>query len=99
MKLPYLVRGEDVFLIDPRALRVWIALPFDKVLQFASFAEPPRFFDFLDFIFFFSVDQFWRWALIVGPMCYCLVIGCEKIDVKHGVNAPLRGKFKAINNR
>ena len=93
MKLPYRVRGEDVFLIDPRAFRVGIALPFDKVLQFSSFAEPPRFFNPFDFIFFFSVDQIRWWALIVGPMCYCFAIRCEKIDVEYWMDAPLRGKF------
>ncbi len=32
----------------------------------------------------------------VGAVHYCFLVGCEKIDVKHGVNTPLCGKFQTI---
>ena len=34
--------------------------------------------------------------LVVGAMCYCFAIRREKINVKHWMNAPLRGKFETV---
>ena len=92
-ELPHLIVCEDVILIDPLVVRVWIAFPFNQILKSPSSAEQPRVQNLLDCVFFFAVDQFWRWALIVGAMHYGLAIGGEKIDVKHWMDAPLRGKF------
>ena len=99
MKLLHGLISKYVSGVDPLVLRVRIPLPFDKVLQFPSSAEMPLVQNLLDLVFFFSIDQFWWWALIVAPMCGSFAIRCEKVCVKNGVDAPLRGKFETIVDR
>ncbi len=38
-KLPYHFVHMYVLLIDPFVIRIWVSLPFDKVLQFLSSAK------------------------------------------------------------
>src|ERR1700761_4363022 len=82
--------------VDPLVFQVWIPLPLDKILQFLPPAEVPLVQNLLDFIFFFAIYQFGRWALIVAPMRESLTIRCEKVCVKNGVYAPLHGKFETV---
>jgi hypothetical protein len=98
-KLPYRFIRKYIPLIDPLVLRVGIALVFHKVLQFPSSAESPNVDDLFDFVFFFAVYQIGRRSLVIRTMCRGLLIPREKIRVEHRVNAPLRGKFKAIVDR
>jgi hypothetical protein len=44
--------------------------------------------DGLDFKFFFSIDHFGRWAVEVGPVFFCFVIGGEERGVKDVMNGP-----------
>jgi len=85
-----------VFFVDPLILRVGVSFPFDQILQASSSAEMPRIENLLYFEFFGAIHQVWWWALVIRTMCHGLVIRCEKIDVKHGVNAPRCGQIKAI---
>jgi hypothetical protein len=90
-ELPHLIISEDVILVDPHVVRVRVPLPFDQILQSPSSAEQPRVQNLLDFIFLGVINQIGRWALIVGAVRYCFTIRREKVYVKHGMDAPLRG--------
>ena len=88
---PHLIICKDVILIDPHIVRVRISLPFNQILKSPSSAEQPRVQNLLDLVFFGVIDQLGRRALIVGAVRYCFTIRREKVYVKHGVDAPLRG--------
>ncbi len=78
---------------------VWVPFPFDKVLQFASSAKLPRVQNLLNLIFFFIINQVWRWSRVIWTMDDHLVIWCEKINEKDVMNTPLCGKFQSIIDR
>ena len=90
-ELPHLIISEYVILIDPHVVRVRVPLPFNQILKSPSSAEQPRVQNPLDFVFFGVIYQIGRRALIVSAVCYCFTIRREKVYVKHGVDAPLRG--------
>ena len=96
LKLLYCFISKDVSGVNPLILQVGVSLPFDKLLQFLPSAEMLLVQNLLNFIFFFSIYQFWWQALVVAPMCGSLAVWCEKICVKNRVDAPLCGKFEAI---
>ena len=53
----------------------------------------------LHLILLFPIDQIRGRVQVVCAMYGRLTVGCEKIDVKHWMDAPLRGKFEAIIDR
>ncbi len=85
-----------VLVIYPLVIRVGISLPFDQILKGASSAVVPRVQNLLDFVFFLIIDQVWRWSRVICSMEFHLMIGCEKIDMKHVMNTPLCGKLQPI---
>ena len=54
---------------EPRIFRVWVALPFDQVLDTFSVGSRARLQDLFDLVmFFFSIDNVGRWSSVVGSM-------------------------------
>ena len=88
---PNLIISEYVIFIDPHVVRVRVPLPFNQILKSPSSAEQPRVQNLLDLVFLGIIDQIGRRVLIVDAVCYCFTIRCEKVYMKHGVDAPLRG--------
>jgi hypothetical protein len=59
----------------PSVIAMWIALPFDQVLELSAFSLEPVIDNGLDFVLFFVSDQVgWR-SEKVGAVCRSFAIG------------------------
>src|SRR5216683_1868082 len=87
--LLYQPRGLYVINWLPSVIALWVALPFDKILQLFFLSMTSVAPDGLDFILFLVVDKV-RWGpQIVFSMFACLYVGGQKRGVENRVYGPL----------
>src|SRR5260221_9741837 len=66
-------RGMEVLVVDPRVVQMRVACPMHEVLQLTSSPMSPSLEDGLDFVFFFTIDD-WRRACEGRSICLRLLI-------------------------
>jgi hypothetical protein len=91
-------RGEHLFLGLPRIVSRGIPLPLDKVLELAPFSKELMSHDNLHFELLFSVNHFGWWAVIIGAMFFCFVIGGEKGGMEDVMDGPGWGQLELISD-
>jgi hypothetical protein len=91
-------RGEHLFLGLPHIVSRGIALPLDKVLEFAPPPKESMSHDGFHFKLLFSVDHFGWWSVIVRPVFFCFTIGGEKRGMEDVMDGPGRGELELIGD-
>ena len=87
-----------LFRSKPLVIRVWVPLPLYQILLALLPSESSGVQNGLDFIFLFPINQIRGGAQVVTSMERCLMIGGEKISVKHWMDAPLRWQLQSISD-
>jgi hypothetical protein len=59
------IRGVDLHSWFPSVVAFGISFPFDKVLQSSRPSMTLVAYDMLHFVFFFTINQIWRWAVTI----------------------------------
>ena len=74
----------------PCVIAVWIALPFDQVLELPAAPVVPVVCDAFYFIFLCAFHQVWRGPCVVRSMRSCFMIGSEQGCVEDIMDGPGR---------
>jgi len=82
------IRSMHVLWAHPFVIAIREALPLDQILQFLSSSDSSMGEDPLYLLFFFPIDDVWRWSGEVGAMCFVFVVWGEKGRMEHVVYLP-----------
>ena len=83
----------------PHVVCIWVAFPFDKILELSFTSKVTVINDSLDFVLFSVFDKVRRWPCVVGPMLYSFTIEGQEGCMEDVMDGPGCGKLQLICDR
>jgi hypothetical protein len=70
----------------------------DQELEFPASSGESRLDDFLDFPFWFAIDNVWRRSFVIRTVGFGLTVSGQEINVEYGVDLHGRREREAISD-